>query len=122
MSTLHEFFKNAILIYLTLCAIWGLASAVRGRSMSDSYRTALLIAEGLFVVQAVVGVALLLGGKTPPNPLHYLYGFVGLVVLPSVIGFVGRGKTRDSLWLGLTCLFLVGIALRAWTTGVAASA
>jgi hypothetical protein len=122
MSTVHDFFKNAILIYLLICTIWGLASAVRGRPASDSYRTGLLIAEGLFVVQALVGIALLLAGRSPANPLHFLYGFVGVVVLPAVFGFVGQDKRRDSLWLGLTCLFLLGIALRAWTTGVAASA
>jgi hypothetical protein len=122
MSTVHEFLKNAILIYLTLCAIWGLASAARGRPASDSYRTSLLIAEGLFVLQALVGLVLLFAGRAPQNPLHFLYGIVGVAVLPSVFGYIGRGKKRESLWLGLACLFLVGIALRAWTTGVAASA
>jgi hypothetical protein len=117
MSTIHQFFALAILIYLMICTIWGLASAARGRPVSNSYRAALLIAEGLFVVQAVVGVALLVNGRSPVNPLHFLYGFVGLVVLPAVLGFVGRDKKRDSLWIGLTCLFLVGIALRALITG-----
>jgi hypothetical protein len=122
MTTAHDFLKNAILIYLTLCAVWGLASAIRGRPASDSYRTSLLIAEALFVIQALVGLVLLLMGRSPQNPLHFLYGIVGVAVLPSVFGYIGRGKKRESLWLGLTCLFLVGIALRAWTTGVAASA
>jgi hypothetical protein len=30
---------------------------------------------------------------------------------------IARGRKRESLWLGLTALFLVGIAVRALMTG-----
>ena len=117
MAVIHDFLKNAIVIYLFVCAVWGLVNAARHIPVNDSYRTTLLIAEGLFVIQAVVGLELLGEGKIPGQLVHFLYGFLGIAVLPTVIGYVGRGKQRDSLWLGLTCLFLFGVALRAWTTG-----
>lgn len=117
MVTVHDFLKNAILIYLFFCAVWGLYNAARHKPVTDSYRTTLLIAEALFVLQGVVGLELIGEGRVPGQLIHFLYGFLGIAVLPLVIGFVGPGKKRDSLWLGLTCLFLFGVALRAWTTG-----
>lgn len=87
--------------------------------MSPSYRATLLIAEGLFIVQDVLGLAVLGGGKPPRDVLHYLYGFLGVAVLPFVLGYLQRGKHRETLWLGLIPVFLLGIAVRAWMTGAA---
>jgi hypothetical protein len=120
MVAVHEFLKNAIIIYLFFCTVWGLFNGARQRRVTDSYRTTLFIAEGLFIAQTVVGLALLGEGRMPGQILHFLYGFLGLAVLPIAIAWIGTNKKRDSLWLGLTCLFLLGIALRAWTTGLPA--
>ncbi len=113
----HDRLTTVIILYLLICAAWGLFNAARKRPVSDSYRTTLLIAEGLFVLQGVVGLELLGEGKAPSQWVHFLYGFLGVIVLPTVIGYVGRGKQRESLWLGLTSLFLFGVAVRAMMTG-----
>ncbi len=117
MSYTHQILTQVIILYVLSCAGWGLIGALRHRPASDSYRTTLLIAEGLFVLQAVVGLLLLVQGKFPAQPLHFLYGFLGVAVLPSVIGYLSRGSKRESLWLGLTSLFLAGVAVRALMTG-----
>jgi hypothetical protein len=114
---IHDGLTRVIILYLLFCAAWGLFNAFRKRPVTDSYRTTLLIAEGLFVLQGVVGLELLGEGKAPAQLVHFLYGFLGVIVLPSVIGYVGRGKQRESLWLGLTSLFLFGVAIRAMMTG-----
>jgi hypothetical protein len=114
---IHQRLDIAIGLFMAACAIWGIFNGVRQRPATDSYRTTLLIAEGLFVVQSLVGMELLGSGKMPADPLHYLYGFFGIAVLPSITGWVGRGRKRESLWLGLAALFLVGVAFRAWATG-----
>ena len=115
--TIHDGLTRVIILYLLICAAWGLFSALRKRPVTDSYRTTLLIAEGLFVLQGVVGLELLGEGHAAGQWVHYLYGFLGIIVLPSVIGYVGRGKQRESLWLGLTSFFLFGVAVRAMMTG-----
>jgi len=117
MVAIHLLLTRTIILYLLICAAWGLSNALRARPASDSYRTTLLIAEALFVVQALVGLELLGEGKVPAQWLHYLYGLLGVAVLPAVVGYVGRGKQRESLWLGLTALFLCGVAIRAMMTG-----
>src|SRR4051794_3336197 len=43
------------------------------------------IAQGLVVVEAVLGGVLLLDGRRPSDDLHYLYG-----LLPLVVGFVAE--------------------------------
>ncbi len=117
LVAIHLLLTRAIILYVLICAAWGLSNALRARPASDSYRTTLLIAEALFVVQALVGLELLGEGKAPAQWLHYLYGLLGIAVLPAVVGYVGRGKKRESLWLGLTALFLSGVAIRAMMTG-----
>ncbi len=117
MVPIHEFLSRAIILFMLICTVWGLFNAVRNKPATDSYRTTLLIAEGLFVLQAVVGLELLGEGRAPNQWVHFLYGLLGVAVLPSVVGYVGRGRKRESLWLGLTALFLFGVAVRATMTG-----
>ncbi len=117
MIALHELLSRVIALYTLISAGWGLLIFLRHGTVGDSYRTTLMIAEGLFVIQALVGLELLGEGKAPAQPIHYLYGLLGIVVLPSMVGYLGREKRRESLWLSLTALFLFGIAIRAIMTG-----
>jgi hypothetical protein len=117
MLSVHLLLTRVIILYMLICAGWGLWNYFRHRPATDSYRTTLLIAEALFVVQSLVGLELLGEGMFPHDALHFLYGFLGIAVLPSVVGYVGRGKKRESLWLGLTAFFLFGVAVRAMMTG-----
>lgn len=114
---LHHQLAVVAFLYMIAVAGWGIFNGIRQRPASDSYRTTLLIAEALFVVQSLVGMELLGDGKVPTDPLHFLYGFFGIAVLPSITGWVGKGRKRESLWLGLAALFLVGVTIRAAYTG-----
>jgi len=50
--------------------------------------------------------------------LHYLYGVLAVITLPSAYFYGDRAsERRDSLILGLAGLFLVGVAIRSMTTG-----
>jgi uncharacterized membrane protein YcfT len=117
MLDVHVTLTRAIVLYLAVCAIWGVSLIVRRRPVSPSYRATLLIAEGLFAVEDLLGLGVLAGGRAPHDVLHYLYGVLGVVSLPAVLGYVERGKHRETLWLGLLSVFLLGIAIRAWMTG-----
>ena len=117
MVLIHQRVAYAIIMYMLICAVWGLANHFRHKPVSDSYRTTLLIAEGLFIVQGLIGLVLLGEGKSPNQIMHFLYGFVGITALPALNSYIGRENKRESLWLGLTALFLCGIAVRATMTG-----
>ena len=114
----HQGFSRTLLLYSLLLALWGLFLFLRGSNPSGGLLGALVINEGLAVIQAVVGLILLLQGHRPADVLHYLYGIVSVVTLPAAYFFSSQGtERRDSLIFGLATLFLVGISIRATATG-----
>lgn len=115
---LHQGFASVVLIYSGMMAVWGLFLWLRGRNPSGGYLGALILAEGVIVLQGLIGLVLLLLGHRPQDALHYLYGVVALMTLPTAYLYGDRGtERRDSLIFGLAGVFLVGIAIRAMTTG-----
>ena len=75
---------------VALTALFGVAGLLGGwrwwrAQDSPGFWRALRLAQGLVVVQAVLGGALLLAGRRPDDKLHYLYG-----LLPLVVGFVAE--------------------------------
>jgi len=116
--TLHQGFSRVVLIYSVLMALWGLILYMQGSNPSGGYLGALVLAEAVAVLQALVGLVLLLQGHRPGDALHYLYGVLAVVTLPFAYLYSDRAtERRDSLIFGLAALLLVGIAIRAITTG-----
>ena len=116
--TLHQGFANALLIYSLFLAIWGLFLYVRGSNPEGGYLGALVILEGLAILQGLVGALLFGQGHRPHDALHFLYGIVAVLTLPTAY-FISAGGTerRDSLVFGLATLFMIGVAIRGITTG-----
>jgi hypothetical protein len=116
--TLHQGFARAFLIYSALLGLWGLVLWLIGRNPSGGYLGALVLDEGLAILQGIVGLVLRTTGHAPHDPLHYLYGVVAVVTLPATYYLSDEGTSRrDSLYFGLAGLFLVGVAIRAVSTG-----
>jgi heme A synthase len=116
--TMHQGFARAVLIYSIVLAAWGLFLYVRGRNPSGGLLGALIILEGLIVLQGVFGLVLLGVGHRPQSGLHYLYGLAALLTLPGAYFMSAGGRERrDSMVFGLAALFLVGVAIRGVTTG-----
>lgn len=116
--TLHQGFSRVVLIYSALMAVWGLLLYVRGSNPSGGYLGALILDWGVVILQGIIGIALVLQGHRPGDSLHFLYGGVAFLTLPSAYLFSEHGaQRRDSLVFGLATLFLVGISIRAIGTG-----
>lgn len=116
--TLHNGFKNVLLLYSIAVAIWGLLLYFRGSNPSGSYLGAVAINFGVVILQGVIGLTLVLQGHRPHDNLHFLYGGVSLLVLPAAYFFSSAGtQRRDSLIFGIAALFLFGIGIRAAITG-----
>ena len=117
--TLHQGFARVVLTYGVFMALWGLFLFVRGSNPSGGYLGALVLAEGVAILQGIIGLVLVLQGHRPADALHYLYGVAAVLVLPSAYLFSNRAtERRDSLILGLASLFLVGVAIRGIATGM----
>jgi surface polysaccharide O-acyltransferase-like enzyme len=114
---LHGLIARSIVLYYTLLGVWGVILAVRKTEFGSAYRGALIIGVVIGVVQAAVGLYLLVTGHQPANDLHYLYGASVIVTLPLVASYIAD-KKFSRLWAyALASLFMAGLAIRAITTG-----
>jgi len=114
---LHQLIAQALVLYYALVGIWGVILGIRKAEMSSAYRGALTIGVVMAVVQAAVGLGLLLSGRSPGSDLHYLYGATVILTLPLVASYIADKKFPRVLAFGLASLFMAGLALRAMTTG-----
>jgi hypothetical protein len=123
MVALHVSLFLAVAIYLLICTVWGAILAVMRRPIGPSFRGSLRIAEGLILVQVVVGAVVFLSGAPHPKiALHYLYGLVILLALPAAETLAPqwwKGR-HETLVITIGCLFAFGLSVRAAMTGAAA--
>ena len=118
INELHAALSTTIMYYMLACGLWGLFSAFRG-GMGGSLAGALVIGQGLIVVQGLLGgLSFALGSRAAEGGLHYLYGVSALITLPGIYGYTrGRSSATQALWFGGGALFIVGLAIRGTTTG-----
>ena len=109
---------RAGLLITVITAIWGLVIYFRKLPPSGGFRSTLVLTEGLFVMQGLVGIAMFLGGRRPHDGLHWLYGILLVIVLPIAATYTsGRNPRREPLVYAIAGLFMAGLAIRAFTTG-----
>lgn len=119
VTLIHNRLSVSMLLFMIALAAWGFWNYFRSDGVSGSYWGGLAIAEGLIVVEALVGVIAYLQGGVPARGwLHVLYGLVAVISIPSAFAFTrGRSGRYESLIYGLIALFLAGITIRAQSTG-----
>lgn len=69
------------------------------------------------MVQAIIGLFLLVTVGQPRDNLHFLYGASVILTLPLVGSYIVDKRISRPLAYGLACLFIAGLAIRAMTTG-----
>ena len=85
MVEIHQRFALSLVLYYAAVGVWGIFLGARKSPMSPGYRGALFIAVILGVVQAGLGLTLVLGGLRPEDNLHFLYGASVIVTVPLVV-------------------------------------
>ncbi len=114
---IHKTLSNMINIYPLIVGIWGLFLFIRKQPPNGNFNGAVAIGAGLFAVEVLVGLVLLLFGLQPARSLHFLYGITIALTLPAIFAFTrGRNSARESLLYGLGMLFIWGLAERAVVT------
>lgn len=114
--SLHGRIAFAIVLYLSVVGLWGIALGIRGLGPTPSFVGALVIAEISSIVQGLFGLALLFS-RPPSQPLHVLYGFALAVAIPLAATTVRKRERRTaSFTFGLVALFAAGLAIRGMTT------
>lgn len=133
--SLAQWHANTLLLILTLlgdglcAALAAFGEFTRRYTMPHLFWWILWLAQIPLGLQALLGIGVLAGGARPRTPYHFMYGaLIGLTLL-ALSGLRPRGwirrtfikdePYRESRWLVLLCLFLGGLVLRAYWTGVA---
>ncbi len=122
MTAFHRYLGIAIVVLLTLIALWGLALRVVGRRDTPVPLWAVQHwTENLLAVQVVVGLVLLFMGRRvlgePLVWLHYLYG--SLFPLIAIIGgrlAALRRETREYVGLAWGAFIAFALTFRALQT------
>ena len=115
---LHARFSNTALFYFIILSAWAYWRFFRKQGMDSNYWGALIIAEGLLLLQVLIGVYMMIIGLRPARvEVHIMYGVVSLMALPAVYMFTkGRQERPEMLMYGTTALITVGLIMRAMFT------
>jgi heme A synthase len=99
-------------------ALWGLGAALFRRSVGGTYRAVYALSAMLFVLQALIGVTMVLTGLRPGDTLHYLYGILPMVTLSGAFVYSRKSSARrEAVIFGVVALFTFGLVIRAWMSG-----
>lgn len=135
MSDAHQLVAVVVVVAtvgLLAAAAWSLATGRRSAGRRD-HRFAVdrlvLVTMVIVAVNGLLGLALLGGGTRPSDPLHLLYGPLGLAT-PAIGWWLGgrrpsggtelgarTRRARRDAWLIGAAVVLLGIELRLFATG-----
>ncbi len=118
LQDLHCRVALATLFFAFSLGAWGAGAFVLRRGVSGNYLGALVIGEILVLAQAVLGMALVFGGKFPTDALHFLYGVTIAISWPGAYTYThGETGRREMGIYALVSFFVFGLAVRALMTG-----
>ena len=125
VSNLH--FVNMILVLAsgTITGIWGLILFFMKKTIIRPWRISLIFTAVVSLLQALLGITLVLMGQRPGKPgdslyyLHFVYGGIVALAIPVAVTYATAGKQprRDLLIYSIVSLVLVAAAVRALMTG-----
>lgn len=116
---LHSVLSRTSILFFVLLGIWGLIRAFRSQGVGPSYLGALVIGEGIFIVQTILGVILVIGGNQPARVVHFIYGAFAVVAIPGLFALTKGDDSNQTQWYyTILVLFLTGVAFRAIGTAV----
>ena len=112
----------ATLFFTFALGAWGALNFFRGQGLGANYLGAVVIGEILVLVQAVVGILLVLSGQLPSDGLHFLYGVTIAIAWPGAYTYThGETGRREMGIYALVSFFAFGLGVRALMTGSSAA-
>ena len=123
-STLHVVNMILVLAAGTISGVWGLILFFTKRVMNRPWRISLTVTAVVGLLQALLGIVLVLLGQKPAGGslyyLHYVYGGIVALAIPVAITYATGGKNprRDLLIFSIAALILVAAGARALMTAL----
>ena len=119
MRALHLVAGSAIVGGFGLLTVWGLATWILRRGPGRAFWWVVGFVQGAVLLQALVGVVLLLiGGRA--TILHIVYGAVFPALVLGVAHVLARDAFAHRPWapFAMASFFCLGLTLRALMTGL----
>lgn len=115
----HKTLSTMIGFYALIVGIWGIVNAVRRVPPDGNFNGVLVLAVGLFLVEGLLGMLMVVLGLRPARTIHFLYGVTIFLTIPAIFAFTrGRNTSRESLLYGIGMLFIAGLNDRAASTAL----
>lgn len=98
--------------------MWALYFMATGRAVDGAFRATYVLMIGVAVIQALVGILLVLDDRRPADDYHYLYGVSLIVFMGGGYALAARSGDvrREALVFGISAAFAFGLILRASVT------
>jgi heme A synthase len=127
MLEVHKYVGFVVVAIFAVGWLWGLATWIlRRHDPGPGFWVWVTVAQIVAGTQVVIGIILLLLGKRPTVPLHYVYGIGPLIVLGFAHWIAREGqKVKDGsnpfpawIWFAGGSFICFGLSLRAMMTGL----
>ena len=115
---LHATLARTALFYVGAIGLWATWLAARNRGLSGAFLGAVVIGEGLLVVEGLLGAwRLVVGGFALERGVHLLYGLLAMLMWPFALTY-GRSTEdrRASIAFAAATFFLWLLVRRAVET------
>ncbi len=120
MPDVHAVVGFLVVALFAMGWVWGLVIWIAKRDAGTWFWRWLAAAQIVAVLQALLGVVLLVLGYRPNTWLHLVYGFGPLVVLVIGHGYARQPRFAPRPWVPFAwaAFFNFGLTLRALMTGL----
>ncbi len=117
---------NMILVLATslIAGVWGLILWFQKKTetITRPWKISLIVAAIVGLLQALLGILLVLQGTKPSGGslyyLHYVYGAIVALAIPVAYTYIGKDVRRAILILSLAAIVLALAAMRGAMTGL----
>ncbi|MGH2480847.1 MAG: hypothetical protein ACRDHW_14435 [Ktedonobacteraceae bacterium] len=119
---------NMVLVLITslVAGVWGLILYFRKKTeaITRPWKISLIVAAIFGLLQALLGIILVLLGTRPPSPngspyyLHYVYGAIVALAIPVAYTYIGKDVRKATLILSCAAIILALAATRGAMTGL----
>lgn len=120
LITAHRFLANTVSLFILAVALFALFRMIRKQPLGTEFWGAVVIGEGLIVVQALIGIVLVIMGVMPARWVHFLYGALGVILWPATFTYSSQQDERRQtvIWFAISLFMFAMLTLRSSSTGL----
>lgn len=124
VANLHLINMVLVLITSLVAGVWGLILYFRKKTetITRPWKISLIVAAIIGLLQALLGIILVLLGTRPPGGslyyLHYVYGAIVALAIPVAYTYIGKDVRKAILILSCAAIIIALAAARGAMTGL----